>query len=115
MKRLSILVAVCVVTAGCRPIESPRPVLVALAYNAAIVTVRIRNAGANGDIRFQLRNGSKEVQAVTEHFQKDEERDVRLSVAGEAGGTEIASLDVWLNGVWEATLDLKTNTWVRAK
>jgi len=114
MKQLSILVAVCILTVGCRPIESPRPELVAVAYKSAIVTVRIRNVGASGDIAIQLKTGSKEIQAVTEHFQKDEERDVTLSVAGVAGGTELASLDVWLSNGWVATLDLKTNTWVRA-
>lgn len=112
MKRLSVLVVVCLWMTGCRSNESPQPMIVAVAYKASTVSLRIRNIGASGDIRIQLKNGSKEVQAATEHFQKDEERDVILSLSGVAVGTDMASLDVWLNGFCFATLDLKTNKWV---
>ena len=113
MNKLSMFVVVLLLTAGCRSNESPRPTIVDVAYKASAVSLRIRNTGGAGDIRIQLKNGKTEVQAITQHFQKDEERDVTLSLSGVAGGTEIASLDVWLNDYCYATLDLKTNKWVR--
>jgi hypothetical protein len=107
------MLAAAILLAGCQSNESPKAVLVDVAYKAPAVSLRIRNAGGGGDIRIQLKSGSKEVQAISQHFQKDEERDVTVSLSAEAGGAEIAALDVWLNGFCYATLDLKTGKWVR--
>jgi hypothetical protein len=113
MNKSSMFVVVLLLTSGCRSNEPPRPVFVNVTYQAPIMHLQIRNAGPAGDIRIQLKNGSKEVEAITQYFQKDEERDVTVSLSAAAQGADIAAIGVWLNGYCYATLDLKTNKWFR--